>query len=300
MLHKRIENGWSNFRKSLGFNLKEMTAYLELNSMVSYRSYEQGNSVPLMHTFVAISDLVKSKGRDIRYTIYPQYCYQQDESIPIIRDSTEWVVVDSLLGFRKELNIERVNFVKVLNSKSGRYAIDIDDLYRWESGSANIRTESALRLDQVAIANKIELLPATWDKCQNRRIFTDVEWAEKNKGFMKFRSGRKMKGISKPFCKKVETTPGMEATLNLECYEPADGEEPTCPVDLLRERFGMTRKAFGELFDLRTKGIGQILLGKLFPSVPLAKAMQEEARRRGIAITLDEIYQNVVPWDSGS
>jgi aryl carrier-like protein len=33
----------------------------------------------------------------------------------------------------------------------------------------------------------------------------------------------------------------------------------------------------------------------VIPTVSLAKRMQEEARQRGIAVTLDELYQHVVP-----
>lgn len=36
--------------------------------------------------------------------------------------------------------------------------------------------------------------------------------------------------------------------------------------------------------------------GRRLPNIPLAKRMQEEALLRGVAITLDEMFQNVLSW----
>ena len=49
------------------------------------------------------------------------------------------------------------------------------------------------------------------------------------------------------------------------------------------------------ILDTSTCAISHLERGNTVASIPLAKRMQEEARARGIAVTLDELYQHVIP-----
>lgn len=56
----------------------------------------------------------------------------------------------------------------------------------------------------------------------------------------------------------------------------------------------MSRKELGTLCRIPTNVAYEIDVGKDYPSPIIAKQIQEVARRNGLAVTLDEIYQNVV------
>lgn len=56
----------------------------------------------------------------------------------------------------------------------------------------------------------------------------------------------------------------------------------------------MSRKELGFICGIPTNVAYEIDVGKDYPSPIIAKQIQEVARRNGLAVTLDEIYQNVV------
>lgn len=67
------------------------------------------------------------------------------------------------------------------------------------------------------------------------------------------------------------------------------------PFEALRFALRMERKDWGELIDYSVHTLRLLESGSIICSVPLAKRMIEEARKMGIAITLDELYQHVIP-----
>jgi DNA-binding XRE family transcriptional regulator len=74
------------------------------------------------------------------------------------------------------------------------------------------------------------------------------------------------------------------------------GEEPRTPFEALRFKLKMTQIQWADCLQTSGANISAIDRGRINAAVPLAKRMQEEARIRGIAVTLDELYQHVVPY----
>ncbi len=72
--------------------------------------------------------------------------------------------------------------------------------------------------------------------------------------------------------------------------------DPRTPFEALRMLLRVTMTEWSEMLETSTSAISHIDRGNGIASVPLAKRMQEEARKRGVAVTLDELYQHVVPW----
>jgi DNA-binding XRE family transcriptional regulator len=71
---------------------------------------------------------------------------------------------------------------------------------------------------------------------------------------------------------------------------------PKTPVQALRYLLQMSQHEWANLLEVNIATITHSEVGKVIPTVALAKRMQEEARQRGIAVTLDELYQHVLPW----
>lgn len=67
------------------------------------------------------------------------------------------------------------------------------------------------------------------------------------------------------------------------------------PFEALRYELRLERKEWGERIGYSIYALSLIESGKAICTVPLAKRMIEEARRNGIAVTLDELYQHVLP-----
>ena len=71
--------------------------------------------------------------------------------------------------------------------------------------------------------------------------------------------------------------------------------EPICPIQALRFKMQIKFKEWIDLIDLTHNQALMYERGRSMVPLDLGKRMQEIARQRGIAVTLDELYQNVVP-----
>ena len=74
--------------------------------------------------------------------------------------------------------------------------------------------------------------------------------------------------------------------------------DPRTPFEALRYLLKISRPQWEELLGVSQAAIGMIERGHIIASVPLAKRMIEEARVRGVAVTLDKLYQHVVMWEA--
>ena len=74
------------------------------------------------------------------------------------------------------------------------------------------------------------------------------------------------------------------------------GELPRTPFEKLQFDLKMTKTEFANAIQMTVAAVSAVCRGSVCATVPVAKRMQEEARKRGIAITLDELYQHVIPW----
>lgn len=72
--------------------------------------------------------------------------------------------------------------------------------------------------------------------------------------------------------------------------------EPRTPFEALRMLLKISGVAWAKILDSSQSTVSHVERGVHIASIPLAKRMQEEARKRGVAVTLDELYQHVVPW----
>ena len=72
-------------------------------------------------------------------------------------------------------------------------------------------------------------------------------------------------------------------------------QPPKTPVQGLRMLLGVNQHEWARILGVSIGTVTHVARGKAIPTVALAKRMQEEARQRGIAVTLDELYQHVVP-----
>ena len=74
-----------------------------------------------------------------------------------------------------------------------------------------------------------------------------------------------------------------------------DESDARTPFEALRYKLKLSRKEWGELIGCSVSTIGMMESGEYIGSVGLAKRMVEEARKCGVAVTLDELYQHVIP-----
>ena len=77
-------------------------------------------------------------------------------------------------------------------------------------------------------------------------------------------------------------------------------DDPRTPFEALRVLLKISRKEWCALLDCSPSLISQIERGEFIATVGMSKLMQEEARKRGVAVTLDELYQHVIPWGQSS
>jgi len=73
-------------------------------------------------------------------------------------------------------------------------------------------------------------------------------------------------------------------------------DEPKTPFAALRMVLKLTQREWSEICGISAVVIYNIEQGKGVTNIAVAKRMQDEARKRGVAITLDELYQHVIPW----
>ena len=73
-------------------------------------------------------------------------------------------------------------------------------------------------------------------------------------------------------------------------------ENPETPFRALRYQLGFPIGKWALIVDSTVSTLSHSERGNVVPLVPLAKRMIEEARIRGIAVTLDELYQHVLPY----
>ena len=74
------------------------------------------------------------------------------------------------------------------------------------------------------------------------------------------------------------------------------GDLPRSPFEALRFQLRMTQVDWADCLEVSSAMISGAERGTTCASVPLAKRMQEEAWKRGIPVTLDELFQHVIPW----
>lgn len=70
---------------------------------------------------------------------------------------------------------------------------------------------------------------------------------------------------------------------------------PRTPVEALRWILGLSITEWSNKVETLPRYIHHYESGHVHTPVRLAKRMQEEARKLGVSITLDELYQNVYP-----
>ena len=71
--------------------------------------------------------------------------------------------------------------------------------------------------------------------------------------------------------------------------------EPITPIQALRYRMQVKFMDWIKMIDLSYNQAVMYERGGSIVPIDLGKRMQEEARKLGVAVTLDELYQNVVP-----
>jgi hypothetical protein len=73
-------------------------------------------------------------------------------------------------------------------------------------------------------------------------------------------------------------------------------DPPRTPFDALRVLLQLERKEWSDLCGASVGTVRAIELGEIIANPALAKKMQEEARKLGVAVTMDELYAHVMPW----
>lgn len=275
-------NRWRNFRESLGCNNKEIAELLGID-YPQYSVYESGRTIPVMNRFAKMKLNLLEHGIVLPDTIYFYTDYQID-SLPFLREGKEPVEVSSLIEFRKELDLSLGDFSTILK---GRY--DDRTFWRWESGNTEMLVDPGVIMDRLARKNNIHCIEdKVWSKYQNKLIYMD--WDKNNPGFKIGTIKRRLKPLA-------ETEYSGRRSKNLVDSGWKDnekvGKSGRTPIDLLRIKMGLKKSELGELLGLSNRTIGILCAGDKLLSVPMAKLLQEEARKRDIAVTLDELYQNV-------
>ncbi len=70
--------------------------------------------------------------------------------------------------------------------------------------------------------------------------------------------------------------------------------EVNTPFAMIRKMLKMTRKELSDECRIAIRTGYRLDVGEIYPSPVMAKTLQEVARRNGLAVTLDELYQNLV------
>lgn len=73
-------------------------------------------------------------------------------------------------------------------------------------------------------------------------------------------------------------------------------ENPRTPFEALRILLNISREEWARKCDASNGTIGSIERGDAVANPALAKRMVDEARSLGVACTMDELFQHVVPW----
>lgn len=73
-------------------------------------------------------------------------------------------------------------------------------------------------------------------------------------------------------------------------------EEPRTPFEALRILMKLTQIEWAKVIEIAPSNLSQIERGNHVANIAVAKRMQEEARKKGIAVTLDELYQHVISY----
>ena len=76
-------------------------------------------------------------------------------------------------------------------------------------------------------------------------------------------------------------------------------KEPSTPFEALRQVLKLPRSEWCKICNCSLNTMYNIELGKngCVANVALAKRIQEEARKRNVAVTLDELFQHVALWE---
>jgi hypothetical protein len=75
-----------------------------------------------------------------------------------------------------------------------------------------------------------------------------------------------------------------------------EGIEARTTFEALMFKLCLPMQEWSMLCDISCQRISVINKGVHIATVPVAKRMQEEARKLGVVVTLDELYQSVLPW----
>jgi DNA-binding XRE family transcriptional regulator len=89
---------------------------------------------------------------------------------------------------------------------------------------------------------------------------------------------------------------GLKKGTKLSFEQATRIEEPRTPFEALRFTLKIKQCDWAEMLQVTIPSLGAVERGTVCGSVPVAKRMQEEARKMGVMVTLDELYQHVVPW----
>ena len=275
-------NRWRNFREQLGCNGREIAELLGIDTP-QYSVYESGRTIPVMRRFTQMKLSLFEHGIDLPDNIYFYTEYPID-SLPLLREGKEPVEVSSLIELRKELDLSLGDFSTILK---GRY--DDRTFWRWESGATEMLVDPGVVMDRLARKNNIRCIEdKVWSKYQNKIIYMD--WDKNNPSFKIGTIKRRLEPLT-----ERESSGRRSNDLVKSGWKDNEkiGKDGRTPIDLLRIKMGLKKSELGELLGLSNRTIGILCAGDKLLGVPMAKFLQEEARQRGIAVTLDELYQNV-------
>jgi hypothetical protein len=73
-------------------------------------------------------------------------------------------------------------------------------------------------------------------------------------------------------------------------------DDPRTPFEALRILLKINRNEWKDRLGCSKALVSLVERGEYVATIGMAKRMQEEARKMGVAVTLDELYQHVVPW----
>lgn len=166
---------------------------------------------------------------------------------------------------RKALNISMANMGKL-------FGISVSMIYAYECNRYIPGYDRILRIYRYASENGIQL---------DQKLVEEADMAYKDIVLKK-------KGI---YNRRAN---GEARKVPLRSIDNFD-REPVCPIQALRFKMQIKFKDWIDLIDLTYNQALMYERGRSMVPLDLGKRMQEIARRRGIAITLDELYQNVVP-----
>jgi len=73
-------------------------------------------------------------------------------------------------------------------------------------------------------------------------------------------------------------------------------DDPRTPFEALRILLKINRDDWKDRLGCSKALVSLVERGEYVATIGMAKRMQEEARKMGVVVTLDELYQHVVPW----